>query len=181
MVSILNAVSFYPCLFSRPLRTIPMILITFGITVIFIFHNLFGSLARSMYLSILMTSSFSWYGTILNINRCYITQNPRRTQLFQIRKVFFLTTAFHSSQSSNHERKIDWKNYLCHRNAIRFMDGSRTKYRLPFLHPVRPFAHKELESLSSTQNSELLPTNKTSCLYKILIISFTNDGKNTCH
>ena len=53
----LISTSFSPC--TNFLVTVPSVPITFGITVIFMFHNFFGSLARSWYLS-LFSPSFSF-------------------------------------------------------------------------------------------------------------------------
>ena len=95
------------------------------------------------------------------------------SQLFQIWNVYFLTATFSSSQPLKHEGKIDRKNYLCHRNAIRFM-GSRQTIKIPTSIsslnqpcPQRPRT-SELNQLSPTFNSELPQLNLNNCLYNIL-------------
>ena len=53
---ILPLISNSSSLFSRPLRTVASTPTTIGITITFIFHSLFSSLARSKYLSIISVS-----------------------------------------------------------------------------------------------------------------------------
>ena len=52
MVSILPLIFRYPNLFSRLLETVPRVPFTIGISITFMFHSFFSSLARFSYLSI---------------------------------------------------------------------------------------------------------------------------------
>ena len=57
--------SFLPVCFSRPLETIPKVTIAYDITIIFMFHSFFSSLARSRYLSIFSHSIiFTLFGLV---------------------------------------------------------------------------------------------------------------------
>ena len=112
--------------------------------------------------------------------------NTKRTWLFQIRKVYFLISTFHSNQPSKHERKIDRKNYLCQRNAIRFM-GRRWTIKTPTtLFSINQPCSLEAARLTDQLLSTLWTLNwtnfqKSTCLYNILIFSSSNDDKNRCH
>ena len=66
MVSILLLTSNYSNLLSNPLGTVPSVPTTIGITVMFMFHRFFSSVARSSHLSTLSFSFiFTWNSKII--------------------------------------------------------------------------------------------------------------------
>ena len=84
--------SFGPC--AKPLVTVLSTPITIGITVTFMFHSFFSSLARSWYLSLF----FCWLSLSLliwwRLNDLFVSQNPRQFCASQFLIWFFCLMAY---------------------------------------------------------------------------------------